>query len=164
MIRFVSVTCASLALLTACGPEGSELDGEVEDFGAIIREAMGENTDLLIRTKELSRRIEEAWAKDDGGQSLATLASDPAAFQSSIAQFLAESGQEQLPAILGATSREVPQGEGAAIVVYAEGAKVRLTFDPNLDPARLTTFTALPPGEQEAAILNGPPAPPSAKP
>ena len=164
MNRSVSLACASLTLLAACGPEGSELEGEVEDFGAIVREVMGENTDLLVRTQTLSRRIESAWRVDDGGQSLATLASDPAAFQSSIAQYLAEAGLEKLPAIRSATTRQVPEGEHAAILVNVDGAKIQLTFDPHLDPARLSTFEALPPGEQEAAILNGPPAPPNAKP
>ncbi len=164
MNRSVALACVSLALLTACGPKGSELEGEVEDFGAIVREAMGENTDLLRRTQTLSRRIEAAWSVDDGGQSLATLASDPAAFQSSIAEYLAEAGLEQLPAIRSAAPTRGSQGEAAAIMIYVAGAKIQLTFDPELDPARLSEFQALPPGEQEAAILNGPPAPPAANP
>ena len=146
------ILSSCLASLAACGPDGSELDGKLDgevdaealDLGAVVRSAMEDGQSALDRTQRLSQQIETAWNQQDQGQALAALAADPAAFQSSILGFLTQAGREQLPPIRAASSKAIPDSTQAAILIEADQARLQLTFDPYLDPARLTGFQALP--------------------
>lgn len=150
----------TLLLLPACAPAEPVDESPAE----ALSEIMAEGNAILARTRTLSAQIEQAWGLPDGGTTLANLAADPELFHGTITAYLGEAGLEQLPEITKVTGLPHAEDEAAAVLLTVAKARIRLGFDPLQDPAVLTTFDVLPPHELQAAIENGPPAPPATAP